>query len=150
GVSPGGGPNGIAFANGDLFVTDSVFGGVIRVNPVVANLPPGHNQTEAWFGSFLGTPTGIAIAANGDLFVVDPQCCGLGIPGVVRVNPANGSQTVVSSGQHFQSPSGIAIAASGDLLVADASAGAVIRVNPKLPSDNQTVVTDVIDGPFGI
>jgi len=92
-------PSGIAIAaNGDLFVVDSSCcggdGGVIRVNPAtghqtVVSPPPGSNSPNHFH-----EPSGIAIAANGDLFVADFNCCG-GQGGVIRVNPVDGTQTVV-------------------------------------------------------
>src|SRR5262245_45816621 len=61
-------------ANGDLFVVNTSFSravGVIRVNPAIANQPPGHNQTVVTEGDNLFSPHGIAIAANGDLLIAD-------------------------------------------------------------------------------
>ena len=137
---------------------------MIRVNPTtghqtVVSPPPGGNFAD----NFFGTPQGIAIAGNGDLFVVDRGCCG---PhgGVIRVNPVDGRQTVVASsppGSPFASPQGIAIGIAQDVLVADPECcifdGGVIRVNPAKPADdNQTVVSprpgqiSMFDGPIGI
>ena len=78
-------------------------------------------------------PTGIAIAATGDLFVSDGACCG-GNGGVIRVNPVDGTQTVVSPvaarPNRFVTPTGIAIAITGDLFATDGErrdgSGAVI------------------------
>jgi len=102
-------------------------------------------------------PTGIAIAANSQLFVAGPDCCG-GNGAVIAVNPnqpPGNNQTVVSSGSYFGNPFGVAIAANGDLFVVDPAHGnaGVIRVNPNRPSgSNQTVVSSGghFVSPFGI
>src|SRR5262245_61244168 len=70
----------------------------------------------------------------GDILVVDPECCGGQIAGIIRVNPADGSQTIVSVANNFNFPLGIAIAVNGDLLVADSTCcvgqlGGIIRVS---------------------
>jgi hypothetical protein len=159
-----GNPIGIAIAaNGDLFVADPNCcgdprgpGGVIRVNPAK---PADANQTVVSSGGHFGQPTGIAIAGNGDLLVVDQVCCGGtgGKGGVIRVNPADGTQTVVARAGFFRQPTGIAIATNGDLLVVDGKCcggkGGVIRVDPAKPAtDNQTVVASggFFDLPTGI
>jgi hypothetical protein len=143
-VSSGGSfvnPTDIAIAaNGDLFVVDTdAFGGpcpggcggIIRVNPLTGA------QTTVSSGGSFDHPEGIAIAANGDLFVVDAEAFGGGA--VIRVNPLTGAQTTVSSGGSFVFPERIAIAANGDLIVVDPEAfggpcpggcGGVIRVDP--------------------
>ena len=94
-------PVGIAIAaNNDVFVVDSNCceggtGGVIRVNPAtghqtVVSPPPGGNVPNNFV-----SPQAIAIAADGDLFVLDQGCCDGGQGGVIRVNPVTGHQTVV-------------------------------------------------------
>jgi HYR domain/NHL repeat len=94
-------------------------------------------------------PIGIAIAANGDLLVVDESAFG-GSGGVIRVDPVTGAQATVSSGNFFVDPAGIAIASNGDIIVADVNTfgvspfngvpgGAIIRVNPV--TGVQTVVS---------
>ncbi|MBI2455849.1 MAG: PEP-CTERM sorting domain-containing protein [candidate division NC10 bacterium] len=93
---------------GDILVADAnafsgFTGGIIRVNPTT-----GAQTTVSSGGSFFD-PIGIAIAANGDLVVVDNFAFG-GTGGVIRVDPVTGAQTTVSSGGSFFNPSGIAIA----------------------------------------
>jgi hypothetical protein len=47
-------------------------------------------------GNFV-IPVGIAVAANGDLFVVDRACCGdVFEGGLIRVNPTDGTQSVMA------------------------------------------------------
>src|SRR6266540_1747499 len=98
-------------------------------------------QTVVSSGGFFSGPTGIALAPNGDLLVVDVDAFG-GSGGVIRVDPATGAQTVVSSGGFFVDPVEIALAGNGDLLVTDYNAfgggGGVIRVDPVTGA--QTVV----------
>jgi len=159
-------PVGIAIApNGDLLVADpdccvrqgaTGKGGVIRVNPATGA------QTVVSSEGHFRSPAGVAIAANGDLLVVDPDA-----GAVIRVNPAipnqppGQNQTVVSNGNFFARPIGIAITTGGDLLVVDmnccdGSNGGVIRVDPAIanlpPGFNQTVVAQGgrFSAPFGI
>jgi len=87
----------------DILIADSGSAAIIPVDPI------GGGQTVVASGGYFRTPVGIAVAANGDLFVVDPGCCG-GQGGVIRVQPVEGAaqsiQTVVASGGHFVAPPG--------------------------------------------
>src|SRR5439155_23398018 len=90
---------------GDILVADYGAGAVIDINPITGV------QTVVASGGNLVSPSDVAVASNGDIFVVDNAGPGK----IVRVNPATGNQTVVSSGDigvgliHFSK--GIAIAA---------------------------------------
>jgi hypothetical protein len=147
-------PTDIALAaDGKLYVADRSCcggfsqGGVIRVDP---SQPANNNQTVISSVQDFSAPTGLALAADGKLYVVDRECCNGGNSGVIRVDPgqpADNNQTIVSQGQNFVDPSGIALAAGGKLYVADTdccgnSNGALIRVDPSQPaSSNQTVIS---------
>jgi streptogramin lyase len=121
-------PLGVAFErSGDLIVTDS-FGGssVLRVDrdaATIAVLSTGLPYLDDPFG------VGVAIAANGDIYVAERT-----VPGVIRIDPVTGTQTLVSTGDRFVWPTGLAIEADGNLIVVDRDAeggdGAVIRVDP--------------------
>ena len=129
-----------------LMVTSDVDGSIVAVNPVDGS------QRVVAEGANLVSPSGIAIARSGALFVADPGCCDDGRGGVIRVDPADGSQVVVAQGGNFSGtsdfPFGIAIAPTGDLFVTDSNCCGVqgevgvIRVNPADPdpATNQTVV----------
>jgi sugar lactone lactonase YvrE len=137
---------------GDLVVTDfSCCGGagLIRVDRRTGA------QTVISSGGMLLRPWGVAVAANGDIFVADALCCDSGpgtgrAAGVIRINPTTGSQSVVSRGANLFELRGIAIAGSGDLLVNSNGFDAVIRVNPT--TGTQTVVAQGgnLGGPWGI
>src|SRR5262245_29935514 len=77
-------------------------GAVVRVNQTDGL------QTVVSVGEAFRSPSGIALAANGDLLVADRTCCGNATGGVIRVN-ANGAQTIVSQENNFLVPAGIAI-----------------------------------------
>jgi streptogramin lyase len=97
-------------------------------------------------GGELVDPSGIAVAPDGTLFVVENV--GLGPardPAVVRIDPATGAQTVVTRGGNLCYPFGIAVEPNGGLVVTDfgdlivggqaqidcpQNFGAVYRVNP--------------------
>lgn len=158
-VSSGGtfrGPGALAVtANGDLFISnDGSYGGpcpggcsgVIRVNPATGA------QTTVSFGSMFRKPTGLSVAANSDVFVVDQTAFG-GNGGVIRVNPTTGTQVTVSSGGNFRAPYGIALAADGNLLIADqdaVSSGAVLRVNPATGAQGTVSSGGFFGNPSGI
>jgi streptogramin lyase len=89
-----------------------------------------------------GTPNGIAIDANGDLFVAETPVLSprggppVGHNGIVRVDPVTGAQSVVVSfpnpiGELPVTPYGIAIDASGDLLMTDVVTSKLLRVDPE-------------------
>src|SRR4029077_6907936 len=79
-------------------------------------------------GGLFQTPDGVAVAANGDIYVADRTA------GIIRVNPTSGVQTLVSSGGSFATLFAIAVAPNGALFLTDdsafAGAGAVFKVNP--------------------
>jgi hypothetical protein len=137
-------PTGVAIAaDGAVLVADrgpaNGPGAVLRVDPKTGarSLVSANNAPAG--GPALVDPTGLALAANGDILVVDPNAFG-GTGGVIRVDPATGARSAVSSnafspgGPSFANPGGIAVAANGDILVTDlgsgAGSGSVIRVNP--------------------
>ena len=145
-------PSGIAVAaNGDILVADpSAFGGggaVIRVNPVSGARTTLSANTAPAGGPNFDDPVDVAVAANGDILVVDDDAFDTG-GGVIRVNPVSGVRTTVSANTApagaptFFNPNGIAVAPNGDILVVDPNAlpgGAVIRVN--LASGARTTVS---------
>jgi streptogramin lyase len=93
----------------------------------------------------LVAPSGIAIASNGDIFILDKDA-----DAVIRVDPSSGTQTLVSSGGFFVGPLDLAIAANGDIFVVDPHANLLIRVDPT--SGAQTIVSSGgnFTGPYGI
>ena len=145
-------PSGIAVqADGRIVVTDQNTGGLLgllftagavtRVNQATGSTTMLTND-----GRF-GEPTALAVAANGDLLVADPE--GPAAAGsIIRVNGTTFGQTNGAQGGSFTDPWGIAIERSGtSWLVADprgASSGAVHRTTPAgvpavLASDGELV-----------
>jgi streptogramin lyase len=127
-------------ASGTLVVADEEAGPgqqgeVIRVDPATGT------QTVVSSGGNFADPSGIAVAANGDLYVADISALGAGA--IFKVNPVSGAQTTVSSNNNLATPSGIVLAANGDIYIADQDAlggsGAIILVNPT--NGNQTIVS---------
>lgn len=149
------GPQGIAILEGgdvfsDLFIASpsccsGVQGGVIRIDP-------SGNQTIVGEGGFFdGGPLGIALAPDGDLFVITGG--NSGSPLVFRLDPTlpvASNQTLVAQGGFLTSPSGIALglSPSSDLFVVDTACcdghhGGVIRIDPTQPPDsNQSVFAE--------
>jgi hypothetical protein len=111
-------------------------------------------QTAVSLGGSLVDPSGIALEADGDILVADPEAFADFSGGVIRVDPATGAQTTVSSSGSFANPFAVAVEANGGILVADPSAfgdsGAVIRVDPA--SGAQTTVSrgSSFVGPVGV
>ncbi len=148
-------PRGIAVArNGDILISDrEAFGGsggVIRVNPATGERTTLSANTAPPGNPVFDDPIGIAIAADGDVYVADQANS---VRKIIRVDAVSGARTTVSenppcsdeeeeegqcpvaSGQpNFGNPFGIGIDADGSLLVADISAfdgnGGIIRVDP--------------------
>lgn len=120
-------------APGDIFVTDPYPGRVIRVDPATGATTVVAREFGPTGGPRLAAPSGIAIAADGDLIVVNNA------NSIIRVNPSTGARTTISDnanpagGPSLTQAHGIAIAANGDVIVIDSGAsgeGAVIRVDP--------------------
>ena len=128
-------------ANGQLVVVDgdiAQWGGVIRINPTIADDGMGGNQTVLSTGIIFNDPEGITVAQNGDLYVVSQAG-----DKILRVNPMSGSATTVSSNGLLTSPRHVAVEADGKLVITDPSG--IIRVDPSLADDglggNQTLLS---------
>jgi DNA-binding beta-propeller fold protein YncE len=131
-------------ADGNLLVADydafpDMGGGLIRVDPATGmRTTLSANGTPAGGPSF-SAPSGMAVAPNGDILVVDRSAFGGG-GGVMRVDRTTGARTPVSENAapaglpNFEEPAGIALAPNGDILIADENAfggsGGIIRVDP--------------------
>ena len=141
--APAGGPDlvapyGIAVeADGSILVADpaafvSGNGGLIRVDPVTgARTTLSRNQAPVGGQSF-DNPMDVAVADNGDIYVVDRN-------GVIRVDPVTGERTLVSANNHpnngpdFQDPKYLTLDANGDILVSEwggNNGGRIMRVDP--------------------
>jgi sugar lactone lactonase YvrE len=131
-------PSGIAVeASGSILIADpyafaSGNGGVIRVDPVTGvRTTLSRNQAPVGGPSF-AYPRDLAVAANGDIYVLDAN-------GVIRVNPVTGVRTLISSNTHpaggpsYVHTSFLTLDAAGSILVSDWGAqdgGRIMRVDP--------------------
>jgi hypothetical protein len=137
-------PYDAAFApNGDLYVIDiqafaDFHGGIIRVNKQTgARAPVSSNAISLAAGGAGGfvTPTGIKVAANGDIYVTDIDGAGSSgaTGGIIKVDPATGKQTVISNNTIssaqaggeavFLNPYDFVLAPGGGFYIADDTAG---------------------------
>lgn len=118
----------------DLGTPDRADGAVIRVDPLTGR------QSLVSSGSEFFDPTGIAVAPDGQLYVVDNRARD-GDGAVIRVDPRTGAQSLVTEGDRLDLPFGIAIERDGNLVVANRMAagmvgagclplGKVVRVDP--------------------
>jgi PKD domain len=122
----------------DMGVQNQKDGAVIRVDPLSGR------QSLVSSGGWFYDPTAIAVAPNGQLYVVD-SASGDNGGSVIRVDPSSGAQELVSSDFNpdhlFDLAFGIAIDRDGTLIVVNRSigdelpagcglAGSVMRVNP--------------------
>lgn len=127
-------------ANGTILVLDNNIpnGKVIRVDPVTGvRTTLSRNQAPAG-GPSLSDPWDIAVASNGDIYVLNNLGAGGGE--VIRVDPVTGARTLVSGntspagGPSFVLPMGMTLDPNGDILVSDRDAfggdGGIIRVDP--------------------
>ena len=88
---------GVAVASdGTLLVADPFNKQLVRVDPLTGA------QTVLSSNGHFASPDGIALAANGDIYVADSGFSGT--PAIIRVNPTTGSQTVVASGGSLVNP----------------------------------------------
>jgi sugar lactone lactonase YvrE len=129
-------PWGLAIeADGSILVADALAcpqgqGCLTRVTPVNgARTVLSRNGSPAGAVQF-DNPTDVAVAANGDIYVVDEV-------GVLRVNPVSGARTRISRNNSpagapaFGNPQYLTIDADGDILVADTGlTDRIIRVDP--------------------
>jgi sugar lactone lactonase YvrE len=140
-TAPAGGPDlvhpwGLAIeADGSILVADSTAfpqgnGGLIRVDPVTGTRSVLSRNGLPAGGPNLAHPTDVAVAPNGDIYVVDDRA-------VIRVDSATGARTLVSRNTNpagapaFDRPVYLAVDAGGDILVADVGAtDRIIRVDP--------------------
>jgi sugar lactone lactonase YvrE len=152
-------------ADGNLVVADLgrpnvKDGAVIRVDPVT-----GRQSLVSSGGEFFD-PAGIAVAPDGQLYVVDnraPDNDGA----VIRVDPRTGAQTLVTETtglpgrDELDLPFGIAIAPDGDLLVANRvspvqlpvlceALGKVVRVDPVTGEQELVAEDGEIAWPLGL
>ena len=152
-------PRGDALYVADMGEFEAADGRVIRVDPATGM------QSLVASGGRLVDPSGIAVAPDGTLYVLE-NVGAAGDPEVLRVNPSTGAQAVVTSGDELCYPFGIAIEPAGSLVVADSGsvsggvdcendAGAVVRVNAA--TGGQSIVSKraepwglLIDKPFGV
>jgi DNA-binding beta-propeller fold protein YncE len=152
-------PRGDALYVADMGEFDAADGRVIRVDPATGA------QSLVASGGRLVDPSGIAVAPDGTLYVLE-NVGAAGDPEVLRVNPATGAQAVVTSGDELCYPFGIAIEPAGSLVVTDSGsvsggvdcqndAGAVVRVNAA--TGGQSIVSKraepwglLIEKPFGV
>jgi DNA-binding beta-propeller fold protein YncE len=153
-------PRGDALYVADMGEFEAADGRVIRVDPGTGM------QSLVASGGRLVDPSGIAVAPDGTLYVLE-NVGASGEPEVVRINPATGAQAVVTSGDELCYPFGIVIESAGSLVVADSGssvsagvdcandAGAVVRVNASTGA--QSIVSKraepwglLIDKPFGV
>jgi sugar lactone lactonase YvrE len=79
-------------------------------------------------------PLGIAIAANGDIWVGDVNSGPAHSGEIYRVDSTNGAVTLISSDLNLVNPEGITIDANGDILIAQTfgnfSSGSVVKLDP--------------------
>ena len=150
-------PRGIAVdSHGDLYVSDAGNNRVLRFpRPVdqsgritadtvygqpdfISNIPSSVNASS------LNTPSGVAVAPNGDLFVADsvnnrvlefPSGAPNGAAAVRVIGQPSFTQNTVTqvSAQTLASPQGIAISAASTLYVADTAANRIV-IFPNIPS----------------
>ena len=140
----------------DIGVPNQTDGAVIRVDPLT-----GRQSLVSSGGEFFD-PAGIAVAPDGQIYVVDnraPDDDGA----VIRVDPRTGAQTLVTEGGQLDLPFGIAFQRDGSLVVANREfpdprrpppcqelGGRLIRVDPatgvqRLISEDQQFAL-----PFGL
>jgi sugar lactone lactonase YvrE len=119
---------------------------IVRVDPVTGQIQP-----VSTGGHFM-VPIGIAVAATGEIFVLNTGP----VKQIIRVNPRNGSQSIVSEAGLLNNPQALALSGL-DLYVTDVATpdgnfgiGRVLRVD--VLTGTQTVIAEggYLVGPVGI
>lgn len=127
------------------FVVDRAQATIYRVDTAT-----GATSTFAQ-GGLLSDPTGIAIAADGELLVSDA-----GLQGVIGIDHDTRAQRTVAQDANFATPEAVAVAPDGTILVADSGAGAgfgsggVVGVDPATGASRVVTGDDRLDEPAGI
>jgi sugar lactone lactonase YvrE len=130
-------------ANGDIVVAEQDGDDVLRIDPATGARTT-VSSSSVGTGPALSDPNGIAVAANGDLFVADFSAFD-GNGGIFRIDPVTGNRTEVASNSHGSGPAfgfgpdGIAIAPDGSLVVVDTYGYQVLRVDPA--TGNRTTIS---------
>ena len=113
-------------ADGSLIVADGPDNRLLRINPQTGAI------TVISSGGQFSYPSGVALAANGDIYVANTAFAGT--PAILRVNPTTGAQTVIYSEGLLVEPTDIVVAANGQLFISDRQAdggnGAIFSLNP--------------------
>lgn len=128
-------PTGITIdTNGNLYVTDSGNNAVRKITPagVVTTLAGGTSGSSDGMGAAasFGSPRGIAIDSNGDLYVADTWNFS-----IRKITPAGMVSTLTLSGNETPSgkyyPSGIAVDSTGNLYVSDSYNDSIRKITPQ-------------------
>ena len=97
----------------------------VTAEQVVASGLPERGDPSA----FVKGPTGLALGADGTLYVADNQANSiLAIPQALARTSSAGQGTVLSTGGQLASPLGLALAPDGDLLAANAVNGKIVEI----------------------
>ena len=124
-------PNGLAFRDGELYVSDSALGAIWRFRPTAAATTP----SAPWYESGLLAP-GKSIGANGIAFDATGKHLYVAVADagrIVRLTIAGGhasSAEVVVEQAQLRSADGVAFDANGDLYVSVNDTNRLYRVSP--------------------
>lgn len=136
-------PSGLAFdANGNLLVTDTGNNTIREITPAgavstIAGIPGSGGFADGSAGSALfSAPLGIAVAANGAIFVADSRnhCIREISNGAVSTFAGEpqvwGTANGTSTNAQFNGPLGLAFNAVGNLFVSDANNNTIREITP--------------------
>jgi NHL repeat len=136
-------PHGLEVSNGQLYFTGSAPDGT----PGVFQMPlAGGSPSTVFSGAPFVSPSGVAIAQNGDVYVVDTESGSSGFANIVKVS--GGQATVLVDGIQVGYPAGVVLVQNESALLLSAYAygkgtDAVLRV--ELADNTQKYITTGID-----
>jgi DNA-binding beta-propeller fold protein YncE len=149
--APGFAPVGLArAASGKLIASDYTGGAILSIDPGTGA------QTPISTGGLLQSPSQLAVAPSGRIFVADE---GNNHEGIYAINPGNGAQTALvtaAANPQLASPYAVALTAGGRLLFADydafppADTGGIFSLGPSGGSPQTVSSGQLFEDPIGV
>ncbi|PWU09580.1 MAG: hypothetical protein C5B50_27090 [Verrucomicrobia bacterium] len=136
-------------------VTLSHSGSLLAANlAAIVQVNPSSGQVQQLYsGAFLGYPLGVAVASNGQIYVL--SICSTGRQ-IININPSTGVSRIVTQGLYLKNPQAIAVQGN-DIYVTDVATpdgnfgtGCIIHINAQTGAQSILSRGNNLAGPVGI